>query len=56
MLPKGHPFRYDDWCWIDGKVELSYTLKPISGKGVLEQLEGTTFTYGKGEAQNVKVA
>ena len=53
-LPEGHPFRYDD-VGFDGNVELGYAPKAISGKDILQQLEGTTFSHGKGEAQNVKV-
>ena len=48
-LPKGHFLRYND-VGFDEKLELSYAPKPISGKEVLEQLEGTTFAYGKGDS------
>ena len=53
-LPEGHLLQYDD-VGFDGKLELGYAPKPISRKEVMEQLEGTTFTYSKGETQNVEV-
>ena len=49
-----HPYRYDD-VGFDGNMEFGRALKPTSGSDVLKELEGTTFTYGKGDAQNTDI-
>ena len=49
-LPEDHPFRYDA-VGFDENVEHGCAPEPLSGSAVLAELEGTTFTYGKGETQ-----
>ena len=49
-MPEDHLFRYDA-AGFDRNVEHGCALKPLSGSVVLAELEGTTFTYGKGETQ-----
>jgi len=49
-LSEEHPFRYDT-VGFDGNVEHVCAPEPLSGSVVLAKLEGTTFTYGKGETQ-----
>jgi len=49
-LPKEHPFRYDAGGF-DENVEHGCAPEPLTTSVVLAELEGTTFTYSKGETQ-----
>ena len=53
-LRENHPFRFDD-VGFDRNVELGHAPKPYSGADVLLQLQGSRFSYGKGETQNVDI-
>ena len=53
-LPENHPYCFDDFEF-DGKVEFRCAVTTCVSSDVLEQLQGTRFSYGKGEAQNGEV-
>ena len=53
-LPENHPFRFDD-VGFDGNVELGLAPKPCTGSDILIQLQGSRFSYGKGETENVGI-
>ena len=47
-LAEDHPFRYDK-DGFDGNMEFGSTPASLTGIQVLAKLEGTKFTYGKGQ-------
>ena len=54
LLPKDHPFQYDD-ARFNGNMERRCALKPLSESAMLAVFEGITFTYDKGETRHMDI-